>query len=156
RRWQKLCACRRLPWPAIGEWRKSGCAARSVRARSMQPERWSQIDSIFQSALDCAPADRPAFLPAACAGDTALRTEAESLLALHGKTGLTSLAVQEGIQLLGAHSSRLLEGRMVGAYRVQREIGRGGMGTVYLASRADDAFEKLVAIKMVRGTLGAV
>jgi serine/threonine protein kinase len=63
--------------------------------------------------------------------------------------------VEEGIELLGAHSSRLLEGRMVGAYRVQREIGPGGMGTVYLASRADEAFQKLVAIKMVRGALGA-
>jgi len=121
----------------------------------MQPERWRKIDSIFQSALDCAPDDRAAFLNEACTGDTELRNEVEALLALHGKSGFTSSVVEEGIELLAAHSSRLLQGRMVGPYRVLRELGSGGMGTVYLAARDDDTFQKLVAIKMVRGALGA-
>ena len=119
----------------------------------MQPERWSRIDEIFQAALDCAPADRPALLNAACSDDTELRREVESLLALHGNSGLTAPAIEEGFQALGARSSQLEEGRMFGPYRLQREIGHGGMGTVYLACRDDGAFQKLVAIKMVRGGL---
>src|ERR1051326_4967399 len=114
RKWPKRCAFRRLPSPAIGEWRKSGCAARWVPARNMQPERWSRIDEIFQAALDSAPsdrpalphaacsggrnartADRPALLNAACSDDTELRREVESLLALHGNSGLTAPAIEE-------------------------------------------------------------
>ena len=43
-----------------------------------------------------------------------------------------------------------MEGRRLGAYRITREIGHGGMGSVYLAARADDVFHKEVAIKIVR------
>ena len=42
-------------------------------------------------------------------------------------------------------------GADIGAYRLLKEIGRGGMGTVYLAERADQAFDKQVAIKIVAG-----
>src|SRR5262249_31956530 len=58
--------------------------------------------------------------------------------------------VEEGMKALGVRSGRAYEGRAIGPYRVVREIGRGGMGSVYLAARADDAFQKLVAIKVVR------
>ena len=44
-----------------------------------------------------------------------------------------------------------LVGRRIGRYRLLDEIGRGGMGTVYRAARADDAFQKTVALKLVRG-----
>jgi serine/threonine-protein kinase len=46
-------------------------------------------------------------------------------------------------------------GLRIGPYEIERELGSGGMGTVYLASRADEAFEKKVAIKVVRGALGS-
>src|SRR6185436_16783485 len=46
-------------------------------------------------------------------------------------------------------------GRRIGPYEIEREIGHGGMGAVYLAHRADDAFEKKVAIKVTRGSLGS-
>src|SRR5215213_7645915 len=49
---------------------------------AMDPERWHQVDRLFEEALDRPPAQRPAFLDVACAGDTALRREVERLLAV--------------------------------------------------------------------------
>jgi serine/threonine-protein kinase len=117
----------------------------------MRAERWQQIDEIFQSALDCEPEGRAALLESACAGDLELRAEVESLLASHEKAGLTAARVfQDGFRLLEQQATQLREASKVGPYRVVRELGRGGMGSVYLAARADEAYEKLVAIKIIR------
>jgi len=117
----------------------------------MQPERWQRIESLFQSALDCAPDQRSALLTSACGDDEELRHEVESLLALNEESGFTdSSAFEEGIRSLERRSGRMKEERTIGVYRVLREIGRGGMGTVYLAARADDEFQKLAAIKIIR------
>jgi len=117
----------------------------------MQPERWQRIENIFQSAVDCAPGQRSDFLNSACGDDAELRHEVESLLALNEDSGFTdSSALEEGISSLERRSGRMKEERRIGAYRVLREIGRGGMGSVYLAARADDEFQKLVAIKIIR------
>lgn len=117
----------------------------------MQPERWRRVEEIVQSAIDCLPQDRSALLDSACGEDTELRSEVESLLAFHENSGFTrSSAFEEGVEVLERCSGTINQGRRIGAYRVLREIGRGGMGTVYLASRADDAFQKLVAIKIIR------
>src|SRR6266853_795830 len=117
----------------------------------MQRERWLHIEEIVQSAIDCAVPDRSALLDSACGNDTELRREVESLLALHKDSGFTrSSALEDGIKVLEQLNGRVYEGRRIGTYRVLREIGRGGMGTVYLAARADDAFQKLVAIKIIR------
>jgi serine/threonine protein kinase len=122
----------------------------------VQTERWRQIDDLFQSALDRPPEERNAFLDSACQDDAELRREVESLLAFEGSSGLTSPAFEEAMAALGARKSHAHEGRPIGPYRVLREIGQGGMGSVYLAARADEAFEKLVAIKVVRVGLGGV
>ena len=117
----------------------------------MQAERWQRIESILQSAIDCRADQRRAFLDSACGADAELRREVESLLAWNEKSGFTnSSALDEGIRSLERRSEKIEEERTIGAYRVVREIGRGGMGTVYLAARADDEFQKLVAIKIIR------
>jgi len=117
----------------------------------MLPERWRQIETIFQSALDCGAENRAALLDSACGEDAELRREIESLLAWHEKSGFTTpAAFQDAIKVLEHRTGQLEEGRRIGSYRVLREIGRGGMGSVYLAARADDAFQKLVAIKIIR------
>src|SRR5437870_728933 len=116
----------------------------------MRAERWQQIEEIVQLALDCAPQNRSALLDSACGEDAELRREIESLLALHGDSGFTtSPAFEDGIKILEQRNGELNKGRRIGAYRVLRQIGRGGMGTVHLAARADDAFQKLVAIKII-------
>jgi serine/threonine protein kinase/tetratricopeptide (TPR) repeat protein len=117
----------------------------------MEPERWRQIEGLFQSALDCEPGHRAAFLDSACGSDTSLRQEVESLLASYEKGGFTETpALAEGIKLLEESEARLLVGQNIGPYRVIRKIGQGGMGAVYLAARADEAFQKEVAIKLIK------
>src|SRR5690348_12380133 len=142
--------CRSLPRrsPASGEWPRRGSAASSERADAVAPDRWQRIDELFQGALDCEPAARAAWLAAACAGDEALRAEVESLIEAHEEAGFTGLA-DEFAAVLDVHEAQAAAGRRIGVYRIDREIGHGGMGRVYLATRADDVYEKRVAIKVV-------
>ena len=117
----------------------------------MQTERWQLIDHIFQSVLDCPPEKRAALLDSACGDDSRLRAEVASLLASHEEARFTGAAAfNDGMKLLEDRAGQSRDGTDIGPYRVLREIGRGGMGSVYLAARADDAYEKLVAIKIIR------
>lgn len=117
----------------------------------MDSERWQRIENIFQSALDCDPNRRAALLDAECAGDAALREEIESLLASYPNSGFTENgAFPEAVKILERRAQSLAEGKQIGPYRIVREIGQGGMGVVYLAARADDAFQKFVAIKVIK------
>jgi serine/threonine protein kinase len=86
----------------------------------------------------------------ACADDTAVRREAEAMLTF-SPDRLEHEAESMARALRREEPSRADE--RIGSYRVVRELGRGGMGTVWLASRADRQFEKQVAIKLLkRGT----
>ncbi|HZF68140.1 MAG TPA: serine/threonine-protein kinase, partial [Gemmatirosa sp.] len=123
----------------------------------MTPERYRQVQVVFAEAAAHATADRAAALEAACGGDAELRAEVESLLAadadaapLLGATLSELAAVLTGAP---ADAAPGFEGRTIGPYRVVREIGRGGMGTVYLAERADVRMR--VALKLVRDPLAA-
>lgn len=117
----------------------------------MEPERWRQIEDLFHTALDCEPGRRAVFLDSACAGDASLRKEIESLLSSYEKGSFTeTLAFVEGIKLLEENEDRSHAGQNIGPYRVIRKIGQGGMGAVYLAARADRAFQKEVAIKLIQ------
>jgi eukaryotic-like serine/threonine-protein kinase len=117
----------------------------------MEPERWRHIEELFHSALDCGPARRAAFLDSACAGDASLRQEIESLLSSYEKGSFTETpAFAEGIKLLEESEECSVAGQNIGPYRVIRKIGQGGMGAVYLAARADEAFQKEVAIKLIK------
>jgi serine/threonine protein kinase len=119
----------------------------------MSPERWQQIKSLFESAIELPEGDRAVFLDQACAGDFSLRAEVESLLRADAKALHFFAHFADKIQThLPAAPAEMPsdEGRIVGAYRLVREIGRGGMGVVYLAERADGQFEKQVAIKLIK------
>jgi len=122
----------------------------------MSPERWKQIEEVFQAALDLAPAERADFLDAACAGDAGLREQVAALVSQFERAGsLEQSRARSGdeSQFFAAPAvdeTDPMEGRRVGAYRLVREIGRGGMGAVYLAERADSEFQRRVAVKLVK------
>jgi serine/threonine-protein kinase len=117
----------------------------------MQPKRWRQIDEILQSAIDCSLENRQSLLDSSCGDDAELRREVESLLAHEKGDWFTAAAgFSDAVKVLEDRISRQREGQRIGPYRVLREIGHGGMGAVYLAARADDAFEKQVAIKLIQ------
>jgi eukaryotic-like serine/threonine-protein kinase len=117
----------------------------------MQAERWQRLEEIFQSALDCAQQNRAVWLDTACGSDFELRCEVDALLAAYetGDLDFTRAAFAEALSVLERRAARVQEGQRIGPYRIVRELGRGGMSRVYLAARADQAFEKQVAIKIV-------
>src|SRR5579864_4122397 len=126
RRRATSCASPRPPSRASGGWQKRGSVARSRGADDMDPNRWRLIDDLFQAALDCEPAARAELLDASCEGDAALRAEVESLIEAHGDGGFTSEG-HEFESVLEAYAAQAAAGRRIGAYRVEREIGHGGM-----------------------------
>ena len=118
----------------------------------MTPERWAQIKSVFYSAAELPTADRSEYIRSRCGGDGALAAEIEELVA----AGDQAPSFIESPAFQGArpedHDGEA--GKMIGPYRVVRKIGAGGMGSVYLAERADRQFDKRVAIKLIRQGLG--
>jgi len=112
------------------------------------PEKWDQIKALFTLALERDPGERSGFLRQACAGDDSLRSEVESLLSSFDGSA-TFLEDCPAADLLSAQS-RAMAGKRIGAYRVVREIGQGGMAVVYLGERDDQNYRKQVAIKMVK------
>jgi hypothetical protein len=116
----------------------------------MTAGRWQRLEEIVKAALEKDGFSRSAYLRQACGEDEELRAEAESLLAFEAQADLAIAgAVGGAAALFHAGNSGLAEGERLGVYRIVREIGRGGMGTVYLAERDDDQFQKQVAIKLV-------
>lgn len=106
---------------------------------------------MLEAALDLAPGERAAFLSEACGGDPTLRGEVEALISSADKAeGFLDGLLEGAITLIGRGEAQPSEGDMIGPYRVVRELGRGGMGTVYLAGRADDTYRKRVAIKLIK------
>lgn len=116
--------------------------------RSVTPERWSRVKTVLEGAFDLAPEGRHAFLADACGEDVDLRREVESLLASEEVIG--DFIETPIFQFQATEAEPLAEGEVLGAYRILKEIGRGGMGSVYLAERADDEFRKTVALKVIR------
>lgn len=107
------------------------------------------MKAVLADALERPAAERAAFLAQACGGDEGLRAEVASLLDAEADAGdFIETPVRPVVAPEDAADP--FEGRALGAYVIERRIGHGGMGTVYLAHRADRHFEQRVAIKMLR------
>ncbi len=109
-------------------------------------ERWQRIKSVLALALELPPAQRTEFLNQSCGPDLDLRREVESLLGFELAEKTRTNSDEASKQEVGFSPS--LE--RIGAYKTIREIGSGGMGTVYLAERADEVYHKKAAIKVIR------
>src|SRR5215472_19131604 len=115
--------------------------------------KWDEVERVFLAVVDLPPSEQTALLQEMCEGDLELRTEVESLLradttseTVFASAFATAVKKEAASLLDGAR----MEGSRIGPYRLIREIGRGGMGSVYLAARADEEYESNVAIKLVR------
>ena len=118
----------------------------------MTPERFQRVRAIYEAALEVGPLERGAFVAREAPDDDEIRTEVEHLL--QSRELVTDWLNEP---LLGSESSgdpaglpQWSEGRHIGGYRLLKEIGVGGMGSVYLAEPVTGTFHRLVAIKLIR------
>lgn len=111
----------------------------------MQSDRWKKLNGLLGRALELPREDRTAFLEECCGEDHTLLEEAKEILKADDEA---SKFLAERVEVVPKGRSR--EGEIIGAYRLLDVIGEGGMGTVYRAERADGAFEKQVALKLMK------
>src|ERR1700730_3228843 len=112
----------------------------------MTPEEWHEIKAVLHAALEMNPAERRSYLDDACARQGIARSDIESLVQSHEESGTF---LEEPVSV----SFSSWKGRRLGAYQIVDEVGEGGMGTVFHATRADGMYDKQVAIKVIRGGL---
>ncbi len=104
-------------------------------------DQHSRLKKLYHQALQVDPAQRDEFLVSMCEGDTALLAEIRRIFA--------NLAASQSQPSSTLNAPVESQAELIGAYRVLRELGRGGMGVVYLAVRDDGAFRKNVALKLL-------
>lgn len=124
----------------------------------MKKDRWTEVRRIFDAALELPPQDRTRYLAAACAGDADLLDRVLRLLEADAAGhSLLDRPAAPPLDLLDAEPAEAPETpetpppERAGPYRLLEEVGRGGMGIVYRAERADGTFRRAVALKLVRG-----
>ena len=109
-------------------------------------ERFLQIEAIFDEVLEAPDEARAGLIDTRCHGDSDLAAEVRSLL--RACEAQEHLSASQQPQPEGGHDDQRSRKR-IGPYELDRLLGRGGMGAVYLAHRADGQFEQQVAIKLI-------
>ncbi len=117
------------------------------KVKLMETGRLRRVNEILLATLEHEPPKRGAFLDRVCKGDEQVRCEVESLLAVDPE-----LVDRLDCPVADLHGppAVVVEGKRIGPYRVVRELGRGGMGAVFLAARADGEYDRQVAVKVLK------
>ncbi len=114
-------------------------------------ERFRQADALFDALLDLPTGEHETFLARTCEGDAALEAEVRRLLnAYRASQGFLEQPSAPSVAPLLRSAWGAEPPARVGPFRIIREVGRGGMGAVYLGERDDGQFEQRVALKLVR------
>jgi non-specific serine/threonine protein kinase/serine/threonine-protein kinase len=114
----------------------------------MSVERWRRLEDLFHAMLAVPPEQRAAALSDACGDDRDLRAEVEQLLQADAQASAFVGGASADLGRIAATVVPVSD--QIGAYRVVRELGRGGMGSVLLGERADAQFDMRVAIKLIK------
>lgn len=116
----------------------------------MSQARWQRIQELFEQVSALRAGERDAWLHERCGDDLALRDHVLGMLG-RGTDGSAVFDERVDRAIAGACAGvdDVQPGRLIGRYRVLRTLGRGGMGSVYLAERADEQFQQQVAVKLI-------
>jgi len=115
----------------------------------MNQDHRKQVEALFEEVIDHPPTEWDRVVEELCGGDQTLWQEVQRLLSAHVRAeGLLerSFNMRDALEV---EAKRRSGGEQVGRYRILQEIGRGGMGRVYLAERADGQFRRRVALKVI-------
>ena len=112
----------------------------------MDSQNWDKIQDLFHTCIELSLEEQKLFIERLKKNDSAIAGEVENLLNAHHSAGTF---LDDEI----ADDMFIKPGEMVGPWQIIKEIGKGGMSSVYLASRADGQFERNVAIKFLHGLL---
>jgi non-specific serine/threonine protein kinase/serine/threonine-protein kinase len=126
--------------------------------RETTAQEWQRIRELLAEALELSPAERPPYLNQKCGENAELRVRLDELIAAHDSSeaaGLDAPAFSITRSEIDQKERHVLIGRRIGPYRIEAEIAHGGMGTVFRAVRADDEYQKQVAIKLVSAALSS-
>lgn len=114
----------------------------------MSSEAWARLEALFEVAISLGPAERADYLSRECGEDTELRRQIDSLVAATDAGGRIDGIVARAV---GDLAAAVTAGQRVGPWELIEEIGRGGMGAVFLARRVDGEYEARAAVKLIGG-----
>ena len=114
----------------------------------MDSDQWQKISIIFEEALKLAEPERTEFLLNACGDDSELLSEVRSLI--EADNHVPSVLKGQASDAINIQPRKNYEGEIIGNYKIIKQIAEGGMGSVFLAERADGQFEQKVALKLIK------